>query len=417
MANYNYIVDTGVIVADTADVLSDVEAEFRAALGANINLAASTPQGSLVAAEAIARSSVMRNEARIANTINPNVSFGTFLDAICALMGIERGSDLSTFGYGVQVTGRSQTRISTGSRVQTPAGAIFTVMSDVTIPAGGVATIDIKSQEYGNIPLPVGNLIIIDGTIGWSGAKVIASTRVDPGSRQMSDAELKNARVNRLAIQGRNSTMAIKAYVSAVPNVTSVNVIENNTGAVQVVNGVSFTLPYAVWVCVAGNPDKQAVADALWAAHNGGTPWDYGAVNNGVPVDGPNGVPVRDPASGRKYVVKWTTPIMYDGYVNVTVQQGSSSVAPEAIQNAVVNYAQGKVEGEEGLVVGASLSAFEVAGAIAREIPGIYIKLCQVACVAAGSPAPAPGDFTSEYVMSAFGQATISVGNVRVTFV
>ncbi|UVN13638.1 hypothetical protein FBPa24_0039 [Pseudomonas phage vB_PaeM_FBPa24] len=91
------------------------EAEFRAALGANINLAASTPQGSLVAAEAIARSSVMRNEARIANTINPNVSFGTFLDAICALMGIERGSDLSTFGYGVQVTGRSQTRISTGS--------------------------------------------------------------------------------------------------------------------------------------------------------------------------------------------------------------------------------------------------------------------------------------------------------------
>ncbi|WP_217478313.1 hypothetical protein, partial [Staphylococcus aureus] len=113
----------------------------------------------------------------------------------------------------------------------------------------------------------------------------------------------------------------------------------------------------AVWVCVAGNPDKQAVADALWAAHNGGTPWDYGATNNGVPVDGPNGVPVRDPASGRKYVVKWTTPIMYDGYVNVTVQQGSSSVAPEAIQNAVVNYTQGKVEGEEGLVVGASLSA------------------------------------------------------------
>ncbi|XAO36861.1 hypothetical protein WP1_222 [Pseudomonas phage WP1] len=61
-------------------------------------------------------------------------------------MGIEHGPDLSTFGHGVQVTGRSQTRISTGSRVQTPAGAIFTVISDVTIPPGGVATIDIKSQ-------------------------------------------------------------------------------------------------------------------------------------------------------------------------------------------------------------------------------------------------------------------------------
>ncbi|XAO36862.1 hypothetical protein WP1_223 [Pseudomonas phage WP1] len=84
MASHDYIVDTGVIVADTADVLSDAEAEFRAALGANINLAASTPQGSPVAAEAIARSNVMRNEARTANTINPNVSFGTFLDATCA---------------------------------------------------------------------------------------------------------------------------------------------------------------------------------------------------------------------------------------------------------------------------------------------------------------------------------------------
>ncbi len=408
-ASYNYLTDTGTIVQDTQTILTDVQGEWTTALGPTINVQASSPQGTLMANEAIARTGVMKNNADVANTLNPNLSYGTYLDAICSLMAITRGKNQSTIGQGLPITGDPETVIQAGSRVATGAGSVFTIQSTVTIGSDGTATANVASQAYGNIALPVGNMQILDGTIGWGSIQVVSGTTVVQGTLSLTDPQLKNVRTQRLANQGVGSSAAIQAAIMAVPNVTSCQVVENNTGAVGVVQGVTFTLPNAFWCCVAGGYDPNALSQALYDAHNGGCPWDQGT-SSGVPglgeggVAAPNGVLATDPATGVQYYTKNTTPVLYDCYVNITVVQGNSVSSPgPSVQNAVLSYANGLEEGEVGLVVGADVSAFEMAGAVARQLPGMYVRSCSVCVLPKGSAPPVyPTGFSTEVVMKLF---------------
>ena len=84
---YEYLTESGVIVPDTADTRNEVVSEWRNALGQDLITDDETPQGLLINAETIARQEVARNNANIANQINPDLAEGVFLDAIWALTG------------------------------------------------------------------------------------------------------------------------------------------------------------------------------------------------------------------------------------------------------------------------------------------------------------------------------------------
>lgn len=418
-ARYRYLTDTGAIAADTATVKADVEAEYKLALGPSLDTSPATPQGTLIAGEVIARTEVMKNNAELANMTNPDLAYGTFLDAICSLLGVQRGTNRSTVGLSVKVTGNNLTVIPALSRLTTSDNDVFETINTVTIPLSGITTVDVRSQAYGPVVLPLGALRIVDGTIGWGDATVTTDTTVTVGALALKDPALKNKRSQQLAKQGVGSTAAIRAAALDVPNVTSVQVVENNTGAPGLVNGVTFTLGNAFWVCVAGTPNLSALAQALYEAHNGGLPWDFGAAGDGTPLGTADGLPAVDAATGHTYMVKVTKPILYDCYVRIVVKQATSSTSPgPAIQTAMTAYARGEEEGELGLVVGASVSAFELAGAVARQLPALYVKSCAVAVVPAGSPAPVyPADYSTEAVMNQFDQAILQNGNINVILV
>jgi hypothetical protein len=169
---------------------------------------------------------------------------------------------------------------------------------------------------------------------------------------------------------------------------------------------------------VDGTATNAAVAQALYNAHNGGCPWDFGT-SSGVAVNSPNGVAAIDPATGLIYNAKFTNPALYDCYINITVHQANSVSSPSpAVQNAIVNYATGQEQNESGFVIGANVSAFEAAGAVARQLPGIYVKACSVACVPHGSAAPSyPSAYVPEFVMPMFGRAVLLLNNVTVQVV
>lgn len=413
-AEYKFIIDTGVVSVDTSDLRDDVIDEWKDALGQNLDTDASTPQGTMIQAEVVARSSVMRNNAELANMINPNYAFGTWIDAIAALLGVTRGRNISTVGTGVLMEGNPGTQIPLGARVRTTDGDLYTVQAAVSIGSNRQVLATIASSDFGPIALPTGPLQIVDNVIGWTNATVNSQTTVVLGTMQSNDGQLKTRRNMQLFRQGLGSTGAIQAALLDVPNVTSCQVIENNTGAPGTIHGVEFSLPNAVWVCVAGNPNPQSVADALYKAHQGGCPWDYGAAGNGNPVSPPNGLQATDEITDKKYYVKFTTAIMFDCYVNITCVRAQSSASQIGIQNAVVNYANGLLDGESGLIVGASVSAFEISGAVARSFPGLYIKSCSVAVVPRGAPAPLPEDFVSEFPMLPYQQAQVQLGNIIV---
>jgi len=417
-ASYTYVLPTGTISYDTTDLLSDVDSEWQTAFGATLNTDASTPQGTMIAAEVTARASVMKNNADVANMMNPQLAYGTWLDAVCSLLGIERGTNQSTVVQGVQINGNPTTTINAGSRIQTANGDVFVLQSSVTIPSSGVTVGTFQSSAYGQIPFPLGSCQILDGTIGWGSVSCVVTSTVTLGASQLLDPQLKNKRNQQLAVQGTASAAAVYANLLNVPNVQSAIVVENNTGqTANPVNGITFTLGSALWVCVAGSPTPSAVAAAMYAAHNSGCPWDFGASGMGNPVNAPNGTSTTDTVTGLPYYVKYTTPILFDAYVQITVKQtAAQSPGAEAIQQAILEYAQGQESGEPGFVVGASVSAFEISGAVARQYPGCYVKLCMIACVPSGSAAPSyPSGYSYEWVAGMFDQANLQVGNIIVT--
>lgn len=418
-ASYTYLLSTGTISIDTTDLLTDVETEWQNAFGATLNVDSSTPQGTMIAAETTARTSVMKNNADLANMMNPNLAYGSWLDALCSFLGIGRGTNISTIAQGVQLTGTSGTVVGAGSRIETPNGDIFSLVSAVTIPVSGIATGTYQSAAYGSIPFPTGAMTIVDGTIGLGSVAAVGTTTVTAGSSQNTDPQLKNKRNQQLSVQGTASAAAVAANLLNVANVTSVQVVENNTGATGLVNGVTFTKPSALWVCVGGNPSPAAVAAAMYAAHNSGCPWDYGTAGNGNPVQSPSGVTVTDPITGLPYQVLYTTPILYDAYIVANVHQTESqSPGSEAMQQAILSYAEGLEEGEPGFVVGASVSAFEISGALARQYPGLYVKSVMVAAVPSGNAAPTyPSGYSYEWVANQFQQANLQIGNIIINLV
>jgi hypothetical protein len=418
-AAYDYVIDSGTIVPDSSTLLEEVQQEFITALGPNLNTDASTPQGTLIAAETLARTNVLKNNADVANVFNPNLSYGVYLDAICALLGITRGANTYTTATNVTLSGGSSAvTVPAGSQVEVPGtGALFQVLSAVAIPANGTAMATLQSIAYGPVSLPIGALTIVSGMVGWGGAMVTSNTLVTPGTIALTDPQLKAARNQELFTQGIGSSGAVYAAIMNVPGVTSCQVVENNTGQVaNPVNGVTFTLPSALWACVAGTPNYTALAQAMYNAHNGGCPWDYGAAGMGMPYSLTMGVTAYDPYTKLPYQVLFTTPILYDVYVNISVVQQASVADPVvAVQNAMLAYAEGDLTGEPGFGVGDNVSAFELAGTVIQQLPGMFVSNCMIACVPAGNPPPTyPTDYTYQYTIGMFEQAQLNVGNITV---
>lgn len=112
--SYNFVLTSGVIVADTSNVLATVETVWQDAFGKALSVEASTPQGRIIEMTTLERKNITNILAFMANQINPNYSTGEYLDAIAGFFDIQRQSETFTTVRFVQMTGRPLT-YSTGS--------------------------------------------------------------------------------------------------------------------------------------------------------------------------------------------------------------------------------------------------------------------------------------------------------------
>jgi hypothetical protein len=56
-----------------------------------------------------------------------------------------------------------------------------------------------------------------------------------------------------------------------------------------------------------------------------------------------------------------------------------------------------------------------MAGAVARQLPGMYVKTCSVAVVPKGNAAPIyPTGYVSEFIITPYQQAVLTVGDITV---
>ncbi|WP_338860908.1 baseplate J/gp47 family protein [Mycetohabitans rhizoxinica] len=363
--NYDYLTRTGVIVPDTAGVLDTVRNEWRGVLGDDLSVADETPQGVLITADALGRSSVIRNNAALANQINPNEAGGVFLDALCALTGLERAKAQRSSIADVEVTGIPNTVIRQGLRARTEAGELFETTETVVLARDGRAKVGFRAVEYGPVAAPAGTLrYIVDSVLGWETVHNPENAKLGRG--RQSDASLRRLRKQTLALQGVSLCEAITSALYATEGVQSLKFRENTESVVQVIDGVVMK-PHSIWVCIDGGTDAD-IAQALLKNKSAGAGWNGTVQVNAV-----------DPASGQSYRVRFDRPIRRDFLARVTVRAASSVADPQiAVRDAILAYSEKRIEGETGFTVGTSVSPFELAAAVNRYVPGLYVQRLEV---------------------------------------
>lgn len=389
---YQFLVNTGTIVPDVSSTLAEVQSEWQGTFGADLIVDPSTPQGTMITAETLARNNVINNNAALGNQINPNIAGGIFLDALLALTGLQRNVQQPTVVAGVTVTGVATTVIPVGAQAKTSAGDLFQITSSVTIPAGGSTTATFQSVEYGPIPCAGSALsIIVTAILGWETVSNPSSGVL--GSTTQSDQAARAFRLNTLAFQGLSLAEAITSALHAVPGVTSLTFQENVAATTETINGISM-VAHSVYACVAGGTDT-AVAAALLENKSSGAPW-----NGGTTVD------VVEPASGQTYAVKFDRPAQIGILIRLTVH----GISRQQASQALLDYAAGNIAGLQGFVVGASVSPFELAGAVMSENPGSYVSSCTIS-LSTGMPSYS----TTPISIGVNSQAFTNLGFITIT--
>lgn len=366
MADYQYLRETGVIVPDTAETLEQVRSEFRTAFGTDLDLSAETPQGVLVTAETQARDTVIRNNADLANQINPNLAGGVFLDAIWQLTGGQRFGALPSVIRNAILTGTPGTLIPAGSRAAVSSSdQQFQLIGAVVLDNSGSGVGVFQSVNNGAIAAAIGALDqIVTGVLGWE--TVSNPYPAELGALQESDIASRVRRRLTLALQGVALPEAIVSGVYSLPGVRSALFRENFTNVAVTIEDVVLS-PHSVYLCVDGGIDNDIALMLLRKK------------SLGAGMNGNTTIMTTEPVSGQVYPVQFSRPDAVPIFARVTVRGGSAfSDVPALVREAILAYSRGEQEGEPGFTVGEDVSAFELASAVNRAHPTIFVQNVEI---------------------------------------
>jgi len=390
MALYNYITVNGTIVPDTSAIKEEVEAEYKAIYGADFVVDSSTEQGREIDAEVTSRISVARNNALLANQINPNMASGVFLDADYALMGGERdGQEQSTVE--LTLAGVAGTIVLAGSVVEDVNKQLWVSQSDTALPS---AT-SFRSVEFGVINAAIGEInTIVSGVLGWE--TVTNAAAASPGKLEQTDQSTRRQRKIELGKNSKSNAFSIIAAIHSLEGVSGISYRENFTDSQVIIDGVTLE-PHSNYACVDSGVDSE-IAEA------------YQIKSGGSGYNGSVSVPYTDTDSGQVITVKFDRPTLLPIICKVSARVGASLNAVEDIKDAVLAYANGEIDNELGFYLAEPISPFEIGSAVNVSLSDVFIGKCEIALKSDGT-----GAYSSDTIpMQIFEKATIIRGDIEV---
>jgi len=369
MASYSYITQRGVIIPDVEDVLAEVQQEYRDAFNdETLSVTPDTPQGVLITAETIARENFLRNNAAIANQINPNYAGGVFLDSIWALLGGARKPATKTRVL-VNLTGVANSLIPSNVQIESTNGDLFKIEGAVNLSAAGTASAYFNAVEFGAIAAIAGTLNTI--SIGTLGLETV-NNPFDGilGTSTESDDLARKRRNLTLASQGSQSLIAISSELYNTEGVSSLVALENYFNAPTLIKDVLMD-PHTYYFAVDGGTDED-VANAIFNKKGGGCGYTSGISSTPVTVN-------IEGQYGAIYPISFDRPDQLQVLVRVFVNANNSTVdIPSAVRKAVLDYARGLLPFKTGLTVGTSVSSYEISGSISIEVPSISVTSLEI---------------------------------------
>lgn len=395
---YNYVEATGIIVPDTSDILTEVQGEYLDAIGQDLSTDPETPQGILMTAETLFRSGLAANNAEVANQINPNYAGGSFLAAICAMTGFDPPAATPTIVQGVPVTGQPLLPLPAGSQAKTTNGDIFQTTTTVSFDNSGNAEVDFESIQLGPIPCSDSTPInaIVTNVLGWESVNSVGAN-VSIGVAPPSDMAVRKLRQKTLGLQGFGLAASVLGGLydpNTTPGVTSAKFLENKASTTQTISGISL-VKNSVWACVNGGTDLDVATTIL------------SRTSGGCAFNGATSVSVTDPASGQVYAVLFDRPTPEPVAVRVTIVL-PNPVTSDDIKQAVQDYSNGLIEGQQGFTVGGDVSPFDIAAGIWSEYNNVYIRKVEVELKSGG------GWLTTEIPIALNQIATLAASDITI---
>lgn len=248
---------TGVAARSLASYVQQLQTAFRDALGEDLDVAAESPQGQLIASFALILAEQDEALVGVSNGLSLSRALGTQLDDLGSMLGIDRL--LATYStVTATLTGTAATIVPAGSRARTSAGVVFALVNDATIGAGGSVMATMRATETGPVEAAAGALTeIVDLVAGWAGVTNAAAASV--GRNAETDTAYRGRYHRHVARNARSSADAILAAVLDVDGVTGAILRENSTSAAVNVQGVSIDAR-SFLVVVEGGSDADVAA-------------------------------------------------------------------------------------------------------------------------------------------------------------
>lgn len=350
MASYEYVIENGVIVPDTSTTKKNTIEELRTIRGfENMDFSDETPQGGIANAITLVKDDLVRNNAYIANQFNPNLAKGAFLDAIGSLTSTKRFKATFTIVYDVELRGSANTFIPNTLTAVTADGNEFKIVGPTVIGLNGIVKANFKAVKEGSIPCVAGALDTVSTSV--LGLESITNPNDGVlGKDKENDIRFRRRRENTLAIQGTGTSEAIVSGLYSLPSVRSLKFLENQASIPVTIEDVDL-VANSIWACVDGGTDEE-IARMIKAKKS-----------DGCALNGSTEVSIVDEFSGQTLEYKFDRPEEIPILLRITVK--NSSLSPQTlIPYACMEWANGNLTADDGLVVGRSVSPYEIGSAI-----------------------------------------------------
>lgn len=303
----NYIDSTGLNLQELADIVTELEDGFKTIYGADINIAANSPDGQMINLFAQAKIDMLDCISQVYNSFSPTSAIGIALDQRCALNGVIRKGATKTITNLIVTTDREVSLVGLSAGVGTPftakdlAGNKFYLTTSAT-GATGPNTLAFEAEQSGATETTIGSITEIE-TIQLGVLSVFnGSNPTVQGVDEETDAALRVRRASSLSLPSQGYLAGLKGALLALDDVTRCEVYENNTSAADI-NGIP---AHSIWAVVEGGASAD-IADVIYKKRNAGCGM-YGSQT--VEVDQGNGFDLP---------VKFGRPSELDLYIKLTV--------------------------------------------------------------------------------------------------
>jgi uncharacterized phage protein gp47/JayE len=319
----NYIDETGLVLENLTDIITDLESKFREIYGEDINVDANSPDGQMINILAQAKIDMLDVISGVYNSFSPTSAIGSTLDQRCALNGVIRKGSTRTTVYVTITTDRAVALVGLDTvggipfTVSDGTGNKFNLVTGLTTVSGANSLL-FSAEESGAIEIIEDTIVNIDTvTLGVLTANNPQGA-VIKGSDEETDAELRFRRAQSVANPSTGYLDGLTSALLAIEDVLYAIVFENNAD-IPDDNDIP---PHSIWPIVDGG-DEDDIADIINRKRNAGCGMYYGTGATGptgparsVEIIQVNGVPMD---------ILFSRPTYYDLYIELTIASKSTT--------------------------------------------------------------------------------------------